>query len=62
MGPLLPFEELVKEASISDFREQDEDCKRSALEDCTLPDPHALLHVTSRRKAPPKRNLPTVYT
>ncbi|KAI3472268.1 hypothetical protein Pfo_029756 [Paulownia fortunei] len=59
MGPLLPFEELVKEASTTEFCKQDEDCKRSALEDCPLPDPHALLHVTSRRKVPPrKRSLP----
>ncbi|GFP80821.1 kinesin-related protein 4 [Phtheirospermum japonicum] len=59
MGPLPPFEELVKEESTTEFCKQDKDCQTSALEDCTLPDPHALLHVTSRRKvAPRKRSLP----
>lgn len=56
MGPLVPFEELVNEAST-----QEEDGHNNASEDCTLPDPRALLHVTSRRK-PPLRNksLPVV--
>ncbi|EYU18637.1 hypothetical protein MIMGU_mgv1a000444mg [Erythranthe guttata] len=57
-GPLLPFEELVNETSTSELHKQDQDCKKSALEDCILPDPHALLHVTSRRKVPSKRSLP----
>lgn len=61
VGPLLPFEELVKEAIGTDFRMQDKECARIASEDCTLPAPQALLHVTSRRKVPPrKRSLPTV--
>ncbi|KAL3632554.1 hypothetical protein CASFOL_025538 [Castilleja foliolosa] len=60
IGPLPPFEELVKEESTTEFCKQDKDCQTSALEDCTLPDPHALLHVTSRKKiAPRKRSLPT---
>ncbi|CAA0812882.1 P-loop containing nucleoside triphosphate hydrolases superfamily protein [Striga hermonthica] len=49
VGPLLPFEELVKEESTNECSKQDEDCKRSALEDPSLPDPHALLHVTRER-------------
>ncbi|KAL7097766.1 hypothetical protein ACP275_10G163100 [Erythranthe tilingii] len=57
-GPLLPFEELVEETSTSELHKQDQDCKKSALEDCILPDPHALLHVTSRRKVPSKKSLP----
>ncbi|XP_011075412.1 kinesin-like protein KIN-7O isoform X2 [Sesamum indicum] len=59
IGPLLPFEELVKEASAAELCKQEQDCKRSASEDCTLPDPNALLHVTSRRKVPARtRSLP----
>ncbi|XVF56276.1 hypothetical protein PTKIN_Ptkin06aG0106000 [Pterospermum kingtungense] len=57
MGPLLPFEELVNETGTADDYscKQDEDCKPSVLEDCTLPDPCALLHVTSRRKVLPRK-------
>ncbi|GMP29014.1 hypothetical protein CsSME_00004309 [Camellia sinensis var. sinensis] len=45
MGPLLPFEELVDDASI------DNPCKpKEEVEDCTLPDSRALLHVTNRKK------------
>ncbi|XP_021297463.1 kinesin-like protein KIN-7O isoform X2 [Herrania umbratica] len=56
MGPLLSFEELVDETEISDdLSKQDEDCKASVLEDCTLPDPCALLHVTNRRKVLPRK-------
>ncbi|KAK2969243.1 hypothetical protein RJ640_003477 [Escallonia rubra] len=51
-GPLLPFEELLNFASINAFSEQKEDCKTNGLENCSLPDPHALLHVTSRKKPP----------
>ncbi|KAL6498525.1 hypothetical protein OROHE_026622 [Orobanche hederae] len=59
VGPLISFEELVKEESTTEFCEQDQNCKSSDLEDCTLPEPRALLHVTSRRKvAPRKRSLP----
>ncbi|GER25788.1 kinesin motor family protein [Striga asiatica] len=60
VGSLLPFEELVKEESTNELRKQDEDCKRSALEDPSLPDPHALLHVTSRRKVAPKKQSSTM--
>ncbi|KAK4412869.1 Kinesin-like protein KIN-7O [Sesamum alatum] len=59
IGPLVPFEELVNEVSAVEFCKQEQDCKKSASEDCTLPDPNALLHVTSRRKVPPRtRSLP----
>ncbi|KAM4079934.1 hypothetical protein ACJW30_09G152800 [Castanea mollissima] len=54
MGPLLPFEELVKEIDVAldDSCKQDEDVRSNDLEDCSLPAPSVLLHVTSRRKAP----------
>uniref|UniRef100_A0A5B7BK84 Putative centromere-associated protein E isoform X3 n=1 Tax=Davidia involucrata TaxID=16924 RepID=A0A5B7BK84_DAVIN len=51
MGPLLPFEELVNEASVDSSCKQEEDCNNNML-DCTLPNPCVLLHVTSRRKVP----------
>ncbi|XP_051150638.1 kinesin-like protein KIN-7O isoform X2 [Andrographis paniculata] len=57
--PLLPFSELINETNVPGFCKQDEDFKTSASEDCTLPDSHALLHVTNRRKVPVrKRSLP----
>ncbi|XP_062166470.1 kinesin-like protein KIN-7O isoform X1 [Alnus glutinosa] len=54
MGPLLPFEELVNEMEVAldDSCKQDEDGISNALEDCSLPEPCALLHVTNRRKMP----------
>lgn len=56
MGPLLPFQELVSEIEVGDdINMQSEDCKNNASEDCTLPDPCSLLHVTNRRKAPPRK-------
>ncbi|KAK9289712.1 hypothetical protein L1049_007871 [Liquidambar formosana] len=57
-GLLLPFEELLNETEVgvADSCKQDEECdNNNALEDCTLPDPRSLLHVTSRRKGPPKK-------
>ncbi|CAK7340219.1 unnamed protein product [Dovyalis caffra] len=51
LGPLLPFQELVAD----DVNMQREDCKSKASEDCTLPNPYSLLHVTNRRKAPPRK-------
>ncbi|KAK8688997.1 hypothetical protein V6N13_087728 [Hibiscus sabdariffa] len=46
MGPLLSFEELVNENGTEDDYpcKQDEDCRATVLEDCTLPEPCALLH------------------
>lgn len=63
MGPLLPFEELVNEIEVAldDSCKQDEDGISNALEDCSLPEPCALLHVTNRRKMPPRnKSLPMV--
>ncbi|KAL5542546.1 hypothetical protein UlMin_010256, partial [Ulmus minor] len=61
MGPLLPFEEIINEI---DFPEDEscklnEECKSNASEDCKLPDPCALLHITNRRKlyCHPKRKI-----
>ncbi|KAM5551725.1 kinesin-like protein KIN-7O [Rosa sericea] len=52
---LLPFEELVDETDVAQNEScKDEEYKNSTVEDCTLPDPCALLHVTSRRKVPPR--------
>lgn len=54
VGPLVPFDELVNETEV-----EDRSCKQDEhfipLEDCSLPEPHALLHVTNRRKAPIKK-------
>ncbi|RVW35955.1 Kinesin-like protein KIN-7O [Vitis vinifera] len=46
VGPLVPFEELVNtiEVGVDESCKQEEDCHKNALEDCTLPDPRALLH------------------
>ncbi|KAB2631162.1 centromere-associated protein E [Pyrus ussuriensis x Pyrus communis] len=56
IGPLLPFEELMHEIEVSDneFCKEDEESKNITLEDCGLPDQWALLHVTNRRKVPPR--------
>lgn len=50
IGPLLPFEELLDADSIGDSIKQEDNSRSNQLEDCTLPGPRALLHVTSRRK------------
>ncbi|WOG87596.1 hypothetical protein DCAR_0206826 [Daucus carota subsp. sativus] len=55
MGPLLPFEELVNEASTDDFCKEEKSCSNNSQEECALPQPHALLHVTSRKKASTKK-------
>ncbi|CAL5369966.1 unnamed protein product [Camellia sinensis] len=52
MGPLLPFEELVDDASMDNPCKPKEECNNNTIEDCTLPDSRALLHVTNRKKAP----------
>lgn len=65
MGPLLPFEELVNEADIAEEESSklDEDFKTNISEDCNLPDPCALLHITNRKKGPlRKKSLPMVCT
>ncbi|XP_049392243.1 kinesin-like protein KIN-7O isoform X1 [Solanum stenotomum] len=50
VGPLLPFEELLDADSNLDSGKHEDNSRSNQLEDCTLPDPQALLHVTSRRK------------
>ncbi|KAI8543894.1 hypothetical protein RHMOL_Rhmol08G0254000 [Rhododendron molle] len=55
MGPLLPFEELVNEASMDNSCKPEEECNDGEVKYCTLPDPRALLRVTSRKKAPVKK-------
>lgn len=56
MGPLLPFEELLSETEMEDEScKQDEDGRSYSSEDCNLPDPCALLNITSRRKVPLKK-------
>ncbi|KAK4835581.1 hypothetical protein QYF36_011554 [Acer negundo] len=52
IGPLLPFEELVNETEVGDESCKPEDYKINSSEDCNIPDPCALLHVTNRRKVP----------
>ncbi|KAJ1384696.1 hypothetical protein SESBI_42319 [Sesbania bispinosa] len=56
MGPLLPFEELVNEDVCMDksFNQEDNNIG-DANENCNLPNPCALLHVTNRKKAPPQK-------
>ena len=61
MGPLLPFEDLMNSIPEDECCKQDEDCKSNASEDYKLPDPCVLLHITNRRKVPPKKkDLPRV--
>lgn len=65
VGPLLPFQELVHETEVAENEscKEDEECKNITLDDSALPDPCALLHVTNRRKVPPrKKSLPLVCT
>ncbi|XAR54557.1 hypothetical protein NMG60_11029746 [Bertholletia excelsa] len=52
LGPLLPFEELVNEANPNNSGKPEEGHNGNAVEDCTLPNPCALLNVTSRKKVP----------
>lgn len=57
--PLLPFEDLVT-VNEEDECYQEKDCETNASEDCNFPDPCALLHITSRRKAPLRKQSPAV--
>jgi centromeric protein E len=53
--PLLPFEELVNETDVAQNEScKEEEHKKNTVGDRALPDPCALLHVTSRRKLPPR--------
>ncbi|KAF8094214.1 hypothetical protein N665_0367s0003 [Sinapis alba] len=49
-GPLLPFAELVENELLYSISEQDENSIDETFEDSALPDPCALVHVTSRKK------------
>ncbi|CAH8354682.1 unnamed protein product [Eruca vesicaria subsp. sativa] len=49
-GPLVPFAELVGNELLYSISEQDENSIDETLEDSALPDPCALVHVTSRKK------------
>uniref|UniRef100_A0A1J3ET78 Kinesin-related protein 4 n=4 Tax=Noccaea caerulescens TaxID=107243 RepID=A0A1J3ET78_NOCCA len=59
-GPLLPFSELVENEPLYNISEQDEDSTNETLEDSALPDPCALVHVTSRKKPSIKQKSPVV--
>ncbi|XP_044478345.1 kinesin-like protein KIN-7O isoform X2 [Mangifera indica] len=53
LGPVLPFEQLLNETEVVDeSSKQDEDCNDDSSQNCNLPGPHTLLHVTNRRKVP----------
>ncbi|PON38650.1 Kinesin-like protein [Parasponia andersonii] len=54
-GPLLPFEDLLNSIPEDESCKQDEDFISNAAEDYKLPDPCVLLHITNRRKVPPKK-------
>ncbi|VYS56872.1 unnamed protein product [Arabidopsis thaliana] len=58
-GPLLPFSELVNEP-LYNINEEDEDSIEGTLEDSVLPDPCALVNVTSRKKPSIKQKNPVV--
>ncbi|KAL0799387.1 hypothetical protein Bca101_054562 [Brassica carinata] len=49
-GPLLPFAELIENKLLYSISEQDEHNIDETIEDSALPDPCALVHVTSRKK------------
>ncbi|CAN8259873.1 unnamed protein product [Cochlearia groenlandica] len=49
-GPLIPFTELVKKEPLDSISEQDEISINETLENSALPNPCALMRVTSRKK------------
>ncbi|XP_054779938.1 kinesin-like protein KIN-7O isoform X2 [Prosopis cineraria] len=56
IGPLVPFEELVNESiPVVQSNKQGNDFNAAAGNNCNLPDACALLHVTSRKKIPPRK-------
>ncbi|KAJ0716663.1 putative plus-end-directed kinesin ATPase [Helianthus annuus] len=60
-GPLLPFEELVNDNSSNALKHESGESDRNKVGPCNfgLPNPHSLIHVTSRRKASArKKSLP----
>lgn len=61
-GPLLPFAELVENELLYNISEQDEDSINETLEDSALPEPCALVHVTSRKKPSIRQKSPVVVS
>jgi centromeric protein E len=56
IGPLLPFSELINEDdNVDDSCMKEDDNKGDVKDDCNLPNPRALLHVTNRRKDPSRK-------
>ncbi|KAI4348608.1 hypothetical protein L6164_009315 [Bauhinia variegata] len=56
VGPLLPFEELLNEnVPVEQPFKQEFDDKDDIFENCNLPNPCTLLHVTNRKKVPPRK-------
>ncbi|XP_047307060.1 kinesin-like protein KIN-7O [Impatiens glandulifera] len=53
-GPLLPFDELVNEDAYN-LSKSEKVNNMGKIESITLPDPSALLNITSRKKLPPKK-------
>lgn len=63
LGPVLPFEQLLNETEVVDeSSKQDEDCNDDSSQNCNLPGPHTLLHVTNRRKVPLRKQSTLVCT
>lgn len=60
-GPLLPFSELVDEP-LYNITEEDEDSISGPLENSALPDPCALVHVTSRKKPSIRQKNPVMVS
>lgn len=61
MGPLLPFQELVNDVYVDNSFKQEDNNTGDTNENCSLPNPCALLHVTNRKRAPSqKRSLSMV--
>ncbi|CAJ2628859.1 unnamed protein product [Trifolium pratense] len=56
IGPLLPFSELINEDdNVDGSCTKEDDNKVDAKDNCNLPNPCALLHVTNRRKDPSRK-------
>ncbi|KAJ4972044.1 hypothetical protein NE237_005143 [Protea cynaroides] len=59
MGLPIPFEKLISESEgitcSHDICMPEKNCSNNLLEECTIPDARALLHVTNRRKVPLKK-------
>ncbi|XP_057427737.1 kinesin-like protein KIN-7O isoform X2 [Lotus japonicus] len=55
MGPLLPFQELVNDVYVDNSFKQEDNNTGDTNENCSLPNPCALLHVTNRKRAPSQK-------